>query len=263
MKLLPSGNSIWSLIENQDLSATTNRIDVGGLWNGIPGLFSARGSASWTQNEYRLNGMSVTDPYSGGFPLLYPDFLQLPNGPSGERRAFLPDRTHRAEPSISSPRTAGTDIRGPSRHFTATRVLSSSNITPALRKEGLMENHTLNDSLDVHFDLSGPLVPGKLFFFTSWTGSNSLPEHRGFRRGRQELGVFRPGQIEIRGRTELLVLPLDGAVREESCPTGRDATSPSLRPWTRTTPITCSRPRGRSISRHEPCPDRRGRFQPG
>jgi len=77
MQSLPSGNSIWSIIENQDLSATTNRIDVGGLWNGLPGLFSARGSSSWTQNEFRLNGLSVTDPYTGGLPLFYPDVLSF------------------------------------------------------------------------------------------------------------------------------------------------------------------------------------------
>ena len=169
MKLLPSGNSIWSLIENQDLSATTNRIDVGGLWNGLPGLFSARGSASWTQNEFRLNGMSVTDPYSGGFPLLYPDFHSL--------QSFrLENAGHSALSNAPggvldlATKEAGGEYRGTISAFFSNKVLSSSNITPALQKEGLLENHTLNDSLDAHFDFSGPLVPGKLFFYTAWTG---------------------------------------------------------------------------------------------
>jgi len=32
---MPSAHNIWHLVENQDLSATTNRIDVGGLWPGL------------------------------------------------------------------------------------------------------------------------------------------------------------------------------------------------------------------------------------
>ncbi len=169
MKLLPSGNSIWSLIENQDLSATTNRIDVGGLWNGVPGLFSARGSSSWTQNEYRLNGISITDPYLGGLPLLYPDFHSF-------RIVRLENAGHAVRSNIPGgildlmTKEGRGEYSGTVSAFYSNKVLSSSNITPAIRNEGLLENHTLNDSLDAHFDLSGPLVPGKLFFSTSWTG---------------------------------------------------------------------------------------------
>ena len=169
MKLLPSENSIWSLIENQDLSATTNRVDIGGLWNGLPGLFSARGSTSWTQNEYRLNGMSVTDPYYGGFPLFYPDIQSF-------RTVRLENAGHSARSNTPGgildfvTKDGGGEYTGTVSAFFSHKALSSSNITPALRKEGLLENHTLNDSRDGHFDLSGPLVPGKLFFYTSWTG---------------------------------------------------------------------------------------------
>ncbi len=73
----PSAHNVWSLVENQDLSSTTHRIDVGGLWGSTPALFSTRGSSSWTQNTYLLNGLDVTDPYSTGMPLFYPDFYSL------------------------------------------------------------------------------------------------------------------------------------------------------------------------------------------
>ncbi len=73
----PSAHNVWALVENQDLSATTNRIDVGGLWGSIPALFSSRGGSSWTQNIYLLNGLDVTDPYWTGMPLFFPDFNTL------------------------------------------------------------------------------------------------------------------------------------------------------------------------------------------
>ena len=168
MRLLPSGGSVWSLIENQDMSATTDRIDVGGMRSDIPSLFSARGGTSWTQNEYRLNGMSVTDPYEGGLPFYIPDLFSL-------RTVRLENAGHPAE-TLSPGGTldlvtkqGGNAFAGSFLAFAGDRRLVSSNITPALEKEGILEADTLKSSLDLHFDLSGPVVPGKLFFFTSFS----------------------------------------------------------------------------------------------
>ncbi len=166
MKLLPSGGSIWSLIENQDMSATTDRIDVGGMWSDVPALFGARGGTSWTQNEYRLNGMSVTDPYEGGLPFYVPDIYSL-------RTIRLENAGHPA--GTLSPggtldlatKDGGSAYAGSFSAFVGDRRLVSSNITPALQKEGILEANTIKGSFDLHADLSGPIVPGKLFFFTS------------------------------------------------------------------------------------------------
>ncbi len=166
MRLLPSGGSVWSLIENQDMSATTDRIDVGGMRSDLPALFSARGGTSWTQNEYRLNGMSVTDPYDGGLPFYIPDVSSL-------RTVRLENAGHPA--GVLSPggtldlvtKDGGNAFAGSFSAFAGDRRLVSSNITPALEREGISEADTLKSSLDLHFDLSGPVVPGKLFFVTS------------------------------------------------------------------------------------------------
>ncbi len=166
MKLLPSGGSVWSLIENQDMSATTDRIDVGGMWSDVPALFSARGGTSWAQNEYRLNGMSVTDPYEGGHPFFVPDLDSL-------RTVRLENAGHPA--GTLSPggtldlvtKNGGNAFAGSFAAFAGDRRLVSSNITPALEKEGILEANTIKSSLDLHADLSGPIVPGKVFFFTS------------------------------------------------------------------------------------------------
>lgn len=162
----PSAHNVWSLVENQDLSATTNRIDVGGLWSSIPALYSARGSSSWTQNIYLLNGLDVTDPYWTGVPLFFPDFYtlrftQLVN--SGlPPEAFSPggyfDLLTQEE---TSQYHGGTSV------FFIHKKLQSTNISPALVKEGIKDSHSFNYSLDGNFYLSGPLIPRKLFFFSS------------------------------------------------------------------------------------------------
>ncbi|MBZ5543653.1 MAG: hypothetical protein LAO07_08235 [Acidobacteriia bacterium] len=76
LRQLPNSGNVWSLLENQEPSSVTNRIDVGGLATGAPALFGALG-ASWTENQYFLNRLNVTDPYLPGWPIIEPDLDAL------------------------------------------------------------------------------------------------------------------------------------------------------------------------------------------
>lgn len=166
---LPSAHNVWSLIENQDLSATVNRIDVGGLWGTIPALFSARGGTSWTQSVYLLNGFDVSDPFQTGLPLLIPDFYSL---------RFTQMENASPSPEALSPggqfnmitKDGSDTFHGGVSVFTIHSKLQSSNISEALRREGLQESHAFNHALDGNVQISGPLIPGKLTFFSSLTG---------------------------------------------------------------------------------------------
>ena len=71
LRKLPNSGNVWPLLENQEPSTVTNRLDVGGLATGVPALFGALG-ASWAENQYSLNGLNVTDPYLPGRPLIEP-----------------------------------------------------------------------------------------------------------------------------------------------------------------------------------------------
>jgi hypothetical protein len=165
---LPSGNSVWSLIENQDLSATTNRIDVGGLWETLPALFSARGGSSWTQNAYLLNGMNVTDPYWTGQPLFIPDFFSLScvqmSNAAHPPQAFSPGGYLSLFPKEGTP-----DFHGGVSGFAINKNMTSSNISDSLQDEGLSDSHTFRRLTDFNLHLSGPLIDRKLLFFTSLT----------------------------------------------------------------------------------------------
>ncbi|HEX2695290.1 MAG TPA: TonB-dependent receptor, partial [Acidobacteriota bacterium] len=195
MRLLPSGGSVWSLIENQDMSATTDRIDVGGMRSDLPALFSARGGTSWTENEYRLNGMDVTDPYEGGLPFYVPDLSSL-------RTVRLENAGHTA--GTLSPggvldlvtKDGGNAFAGSFSAFAGDRRLVSSNITPALEKEGILEADTLKSSLGLHFDLSGPVVPGKLFFFTSFSALRITRDPADF--AEDDKGAVTTGLLRLR-----------------------------------------------------------------
>jgi hypothetical protein len=73
---LPSSLSLWSLLETVEPAAVLDRIDGAGLHLGEPGRFSMRG-ASWTRNDFVLDGASLTDPARGGTPVWMADLEPL------------------------------------------------------------------------------------------------------------------------------------------------------------------------------------------
>ncbi|MDW7761041.1 MAG: carboxypeptidase-like regulatory domain-containing protein [Acidobacteriota bacterium] len=203
---LPTGNTVWNIIENQDFSATTNRIDVGGLWNTTPAVFSPRGAVSWTQVAYRLNGMDVTDPYFGGMPLFHPDVwslssMRLENGafPAG---SFSPGG------SLDIATFEGSDdFRGGVTSFYLDRSYTTTNITPALQEEGLFATHAFRGLFEGNLRLSGPLVPGKVHFASSFSArriARNTAEFEGDEEDRVLSGLTSISWLRDRSRWKFL-----------------------------------------------------------
>jgi len=164
----PTAHNVWSLIENQDLSATTNRIDVGGLWGLQPALFSSRGSCSWTQNVYLLNGFDVSDPYWTGQPLFVPDFFSLKDtqliNAGHPPFALSPGASYNLNTKEETETLSGSMSTSFIRP-----ILQSSNTFPRLEEEGIYESHGFDYYSDGNVQLSGPIAPGRLYFYASAT----------------------------------------------------------------------------------------------
>ncbi len=131
MKELPNGRNIWSLLQNQEPSTVTNRLEIGGTETAVPALFSAFG-ASWTENQYRLNGMDVTDPYIPGLPLINPDFDAL-----AEFQVITASKPAVAQASgesleLASP-LAPKKLHGEAQMFAAGGALQSNNMDARLQ----------------------------------------------------------------------------------------------------------------------------------
>lgn len=158
---LPNTRNIWSLLQSQDPSTVTNRLDVGGLETGVPALFGALG-ASWTENQYRLNGFDVTDPYMPGFPLIDPglDSLTEFQGIAGAKPAS--SQGSGVAVSLVSARPSE-DFHGSAWMYYSSRGLQSDNFNARLAQFNFPGPERMNNLLDGGAQLAGKLPP--------WAGS--------------------------------------------------------------------------------------------
>ena len=217
----PSGNTLGTVVENQDLSATTNRIDIGGIWSGTPALISGRGSVSWTQTSYVLNGLDVTDPADGGRPLFYPDLWSLSSFRLLNAGFSAGDISPGASLRMTT-RRGRNAWHSSGAVFFGDRRLSSSNVTPSLVQERITETHTIASNLDGRFTLAGPLAAGKAYLFTSVSATRlgrDVADFSGYDRVSVVSGTT--GLTFLLGRSEIDLIwtgqavsqPLFGAAR--------------------------------------------------
>lgn len=207
LSLLPSADNISSVIENQDLSATTNRIDSGGLWADIPALFSARGGVSWTQNEFRLNGLNISEPVYGGMPLILPDLLSIEAWQ--HRNSFHPAWATSPGGLIEiETKRGGNDFHGGTIFSLVEPWLTTSNITPALIKEGLKESHTFKHDRKFRLWGSGPLASSNRSFYLSFFTqelSRNIADYEGQNQSRLISGTLRLNETASFGDISLFI----------------------------------------------------------
>jgi hypothetical protein len=68
---LPSGSTIFSLLDTAFAELISDRVDAGSLTVGHPSRFGAHGS-SWTQTTFRIGQVDISDPDASGTPFVLP-----------------------------------------------------------------------------------------------------------------------------------------------------------------------------------------------
>ena len=167
IKQLPNGRNIWSLLQGQEPSTVTNRFEIGGTETAVPALFSAFG-ASWTENQYRLNGLDVTDPYSPGLPLINPDFDALSEFQVITASKPAISQASGESLSLASPSPGG-ELHGGVAMFVSGSPLQSDNMNARLQNFNFPGPLRLNSLLDGSAQLGGklPIPAAPLPFFVA------------------------------------------------------------------------------------------------
>ncbi|PWT93276.1 MAG: hypothetical protein C5B55_04805 [Blastocatellia bacterium] len=214
---LPTARRIWSILENQETSTVTDRVDVGGLDTGRIVLFGALGT-SWTENRYKLNGFDVHDAYIPGRALTDPDFDSLADMTvvtAAKAPSFSGGGT---EVDLTTQRSTNADasaqLKGAVRVFYSGGALQSDNMEARLSRIGFPGPERLNHLVDLTGQLSGELRPSqaKLPFFVALSTQqlsktlggfaapidvhvyHAVANVTAFSRGNKQLEIFYAGQ---------------------------------------------------------------------
>ena len=166
---LPNARNIWSLLQTQEPSTVTDRIDVGGLETGKPALFSALG-ASWTENQYCLNGLNVTDPYQPGVPLLDPSLDELAQFQVVTSAKPAVDGHSGTNIMLATPEPSPA-WHGGARFFYSSSALQSDNFSARLARFHFPGPERLDHLADGSAQLGGKLPPAlaSLPFYSSFS----------------------------------------------------------------------------------------------
>jgi hypothetical protein len=218
MHELPTARRIWSLLENQETSTVTNRLDTGGLETGTLELFGARG-VSWTENQYSLNGLDVTDPYLPGLPLTDPDFDALADVTVVRSAKPAWSSGSGVNVILTTPETRAR-LHGAVGVFFSNHALQADNMDARLLQLGFPGPERLQHLVDVSGQLSGrlPVRQANLPFFFSLSTQqvskslggfaspidahvyHAFAQFTPFRRGSKQLSLLYAGQHVFNSR---------------------------------------------------------------
>ena len=166
MDNLPSARYLWALLQNQDISSVTNRVDEGGIQTGTLALVGVHGG-TWTQNGYHWDGLNITDPYEPGKPLAYPGFESLQEFQVSSAYHSAAVSASGAEFQLTSRRGSG-KLHGRAEGFYLGDPFQSSNLDDRLRGFGFQTTPHFKRFPEGELSLGGPLPRLQRWaFFTS------------------------------------------------------------------------------------------------
>ena len=177
---LPNGRNIWALLEELEPSTVTNRFEIAGLQAATPALFSVFG-ASWTENQYQLNGLNLTDPYNTGLPLINPGMDTLAEFRTATASKSATSFASGENLILESPEAGGA-LHGGAAVYGSGNSLQSNNMDAGLRNLGFPGPAQLNSLLDAEAQLGGKL-PSQLAalpFFASLSTQQIAQDLGGF-----------------------------------------------------------------------------------
>lgn len=173
----PGGKDIWSILQSKAPGIVFDAPDVGGNQAGLQRAFTSRGTPN-TQNTQMLNGVNVNDPSAQGFSMNYYDPSSFENIQVSSGAQDISVGT--AGVFINMVTKSGTNKFSGQALFTCQGnckgiKTQAHNVDDTLLKAGFRSDANAVDYItNSNFQIGGPVVKNKLFFFASL---NYQPTH--------------------------------------------------------------------------------------
>ncbi|MCC7125778.1 MAG: TonB-dependent receptor [Acidobacteria bacterium] len=162
---LPSARDPWVMLERSP-SIAMDRVNVGGSQSGQQSNYVARG-ASTGNNKWSIDGVDITDMSATGASPIYYDFDMLEEMQVTTGGADVTQQTGGV--GINLVTKGGTDsFRGTGRLFITDDAFQADNVDDEVRAAGAGSGAPIQNIQDYGFEVGGPIMRGKLWYWGSY-----------------------------------------------------------------------------------------------
>ncbi|MEO8680526.1 MAG: carboxypeptidase regulatory-like domain-containing protein [Vicinamibacterales bacterium] len=162
---LPTARDPWVMLEKTP-GIAMDRANVGGSQSGQQSGYISRGSSSGN-NKWSIDGVDITDMSATGASPIYYDFDMLEEMQVTTGGADASQQTGGV--GINLVTRGGTDrFKGSGRYYVTDDNFEADNITDALRVQGAGSGAPIQNIKDYGFEVGGPLVKGKAWYWGSY-----------------------------------------------------------------------------------------------
>jgi hypothetical protein len=195
MQNIPSARDPWVMLERTP-GIIMDRANVGGNQSGQQSGYISRGSSTGN-NKWSIDGVDITDMAATGASPIYYDFDMLEEMQVTTGGADVTQQTGGV--GINLVTKSGTDrFKGNARALLTDDKFEDDNITPELKAQGAGSGAPIQNIKDYGFDVGGPIVKSKLWYWGSYGAQDIKVGVVGFYAQTPEC---RPGGVAINPRT--------------------------------------------------------------
>jgi hypothetical protein len=192
---IPSARDPWVMLERTP-GIVMDRANVGGNQSGQQSGYISRGSSTGN-NKWSIDGVDITDMAATGASPIYYDFDMLEEMQVTTGGADVTQQTGGV--GINLVTKSGTDrFKGSARALFTNEKFVDDNITPELKAQGAGAGAPIQDIKDYGFDVGGPIMKGKLWYWGSYGTQDIKVGVIGFY---ENTPTCRPGGVPINPRT--------------------------------------------------------------
>jgi len=166
LQSLPTARDPWVIIQLTP-AVIIDRENIGGSDSGHQSLFVSRGASGRDNNSFIMDGVDIQAPNSPGSSTIYYDIDAFEEMNIVTGGSDITAQTGGVQVNMITKR-GGSKLSLAGRYFLTDKALQADNLTEQLRSEGLPGINRIRRNQDWGFNIGGPIIKDKAWFWGSY-----------------------------------------------------------------------------------------------